>query len=143
MKLLLAESDDFSKEVISFLDQKFDLTILNNLSQIEFESAFLEYDIIWFRLNYNVLNIDNEKGIRCKYIVCPVTGTNHISNDFLEKNRKVSSNFRIVVLSSFSKKTPRIKGFQNRSIMEFPKPIFFKLMTCHIVTSANTPTHIF
>ena len=86
MKLLLAESDDFSEEIISFLDQKFDLTILNNLSQIEFESAFLEYDIIWFRLNYNLLNIDNKKSIRCKYIVCPVTGTNHISNDFLEKN---------------------------------------------------------
>ena len=86
MKLLLAESDDFSEQVISFLDQKFDLTILNNLSQIEFESTFLEYDIIWFRLNFNLLSIDNKKDIRCKYIVCPVTGTNHISNDFLEKN---------------------------------------------------------
>ena len=39
MKLLLAESDDFSKEVLSDLNQNFDLKIINNLSQNEFEKA--------------------------------------------------------------------------------------------------------
>ena len=40
--------------------------------------------------------------------------------------RKVSSNLRTVVESSFSKKTPRMKGFQNRSIMDGPNPSLTK-----------------
>ena len=86
MKVLVAESDDFSQEVISILSKRFDLKVSNNLSQKKFEEAFLEYDIIWFRLKYNLLNIDNNKNIRCKFLVCPVTGINHISKVFLEKN---------------------------------------------------------
>ena len=86
MKLLIAEPEDFSREVLSELRKKFDLKIIDNLSKNQFEKAFQEYDIIWFRLNYNVLNIDHIEKVKCKYLICPVTGVNHISEKFVKKN---------------------------------------------------------
>ena len=86
MKILIAEPKDFSDKALDYLGKKFEIDLAENLSQEEFEDAFFHYDIIWFRLKYNVLKLTEEQKLRCKYIVCPVTGVNHISDKFIKQH---------------------------------------------------------
>ena len=80
MKLLLAENKDFSSNVIKKLDKMFDLTIApNNFSQQEFQESFSYFDIIWLRLKFNLNQINNIKKNKCKILVCPVTGIDHLN----------------------------------------------------------------
>lgn len=85
-KLLIAEPQDFSTEVIQQLKKYFSVDIKDDLDQNEFEDSFYLYDIIWFRLKYDLLNFKNTKSLKCKILVCPVTGPNHIDELFLKHN---------------------------------------------------------
>ena len=60
MKILIAEPKDFSDKALDYLGKKFEIDLAENLSQEEFEDAFFHYDIIWFRLKYNVLKLTEE-----------------------------------------------------------------------------------
>ena len=85
-KLLLAEPQDFSAEVIQQLKKYFSVDIKDDLDQNGFEDSFYLYDIIWFRFKYDLLNFKNTKSLKCKTLVCPVTGPNHIDELFLKQN---------------------------------------------------------
>ena len=85
-KLLIAEPQDFSAEVLVQLKKYFSVDINDDLDQNGFEDSFYLYDIIWFRFKYDLLNFKNIKPLKCKTLVCPVTGPNHINGFFLNQN---------------------------------------------------------
>lgn len=79
MRLLLAETKDFSTEIISKLQSVFELTLANDsMTQKEFIESFAKYEIIWFKFKYNLKGLEFIQNIKCKIIVSPVTGINHL-----------------------------------------------------------------
>ncbi|MDO9373811.1 MAG: NAD(P)-dependent oxidoreductase [Ferruginibacter sp.] len=77
LKILVAETKDFSPETKVYLEDQFDVT-LKDLSNQEVAEALNEYDVFWFRLKFNLTREVLTRSERCRYIVCPVTGLDHI-----------------------------------------------------------------
>ena len=76
-KIIISESRDFSNGVIEMLKEHARVDV-RECSYEDLPYAFKEYDVFWFRLAHpiddNILNGD----LRCKFIVTPVTGLDHI-----------------------------------------------------------------
>jgi D-3-phosphoglycerate dehydrogenase len=80
MKVLIAETKDFSHEAIAQL-KMFAEVDLHDISQEQLLNALQQYDVFWFRLGFK-LNADIlQQATRCKFLVCPVTGLDHIDLD--------------------------------------------------------------
>jgi D-3-phosphoglycerate dehydrogenase len=83
-RLLIAEPKDFSPRAESLLRDQMRVD-KRQLYQHELESAFMEYDAIWIRLG---LKIDKkavpECAPRCRFIVVPATGLDHLDLRTLE-----------------------------------------------------------
>ncbi len=80
MKLLIAETADFSPSVLSLLQQKYEVTF-RDIEMHELSTCLNEYDVFWFRLKFNLTEELLNQARRCKYIVTPVTGINHIHEE--------------------------------------------------------------
>ena len=84
-KLLIAETLDFSDEVIEFLSTFLDVTI-KDIDKQELNEVFRNYDYFWFRLKFRIteelLNLSNRK---VSVIITPVTGLDNIN--IIECNR--------------------------------------------------------
>ncbi|HRO07530.1 MAG: hypothetical protein IT237_09610 [Bacteroidia bacterium] len=78
LKLYIAETEDFSKSVIQKLQQVFEIINANNKS---LKTIFEEVDIFWFRLGYEIDDSVLSTSSKCKYIVTPVTGIDHINEN--------------------------------------------------------------
>lgn len=76
----IAETKDFSPEVISRLGG-FATVKLNSIPQGGLREALRECDVFWFRLGYRITKDLFDQPVRCKYILCPVTGLDHIDLD--------------------------------------------------------------
>ncbi len=75
LKLYIAENEDFNVDVLFLLQEKFEVVELSNYP---LEKILNEVDIFWFRLGYKIdSEVLNFKS-RCKYLVTPVTGIDHI-----------------------------------------------------------------
>ena len=77
LKVIVAETKNFSSETISLLNENFDLT-LEDISKDKLVYCFDNFDIFWFRLKFKLDKNLLEGANKCKYIVCPVTGLDHI-----------------------------------------------------------------
>lgn len=81
--LFLAESEDFSEKVFSNLKSKFE--VITATKSFNLKEVLENVDIFWFRLAYKidekVLTLDT----RCKYLVTPVTGIDHIDEELCER----------------------------------------------------------
>lgn len=91
LKLFLAETKDFSQEVLSELNQHFSLSIGSG-DEIDLKKIMESYDIFWFRLAYQINDLVLSSQTRCRVIVTPVTGIDHI-------NEKLCAEFGIKILS--------------------------------------------
>lgn len=80
-KVFIAESEDFSKGVIALLSEYVDLTV-NNIHPINLIHILETYDVFWFRLNYKLDRKVLKHSVRCKYLVTPVTGIDHIDEKY-------------------------------------------------------------
>ena len=77
MRLRIAESKDFSENVVDFLKDYFTVDIMP-CAQGEIKSILEEYDVFWFRLGYKIDKNVLSKKSKCKIIATPVTGIDHI-----------------------------------------------------------------
>lgn len=77
MKVLIAETTDFSSETVKLLKEHYSVD-LKDINLDEVEAALNEYDVFWFRLKYKLTSNSILQSTRCKYIICPVTGLDHI-----------------------------------------------------------------
>ncbi len=79
-KVLIAETGDFNSDVLNMLKQSCEVTF-ENLSKEDLKTALREYDVIWFRLGYKIDKKVLEGDLKCKVLVSPVTGIDHIDEE--------------------------------------------------------------
>jgi D-3-phosphoglycerate dehydrogenase / 2-oxoglutarate reductase len=77
LNLIIAETKDFSKKAIEALEQ-FACVDLKDIEFHEVAEALNKYDVFWFRLGFKLTSDIILQAARCKFIVCPVTGLDHI-----------------------------------------------------------------
>lgn len=76
-KILIAEPDDFSPSVVQYLSEFADVT-LRHTQRSELKRVLEEYDVLWFRLAWRIDESVLDESARCRYLVTPVTGIDHI-----------------------------------------------------------------
>lgn len=77
LKVLIAETNEFSKEAIVALE-KFTQVDLKDIESHNLAQALNNYDVFWFRLGFRLTTALILQSTQCKYIICPVTGLDHI-----------------------------------------------------------------
>lgn len=84
IKILIAETTNFNQQVVSILKQ-YAVVDMIEINQEQVAYVLNNYDVFWFRLRFNI----NSKLInftqKCKFIVCPVTGLDHIDLEACDK----------------------------------------------------------
>ncbi len=76
-RILIAEPKDFSPKAIAILRQLGGLDLID-IQKDGLKKALAEYDIFWFRLGFRIEASDLPENPRCRFIICPVTGLDHI-----------------------------------------------------------------
>ena len=76
LKLYIAERNDFSNEVFQELETRFE--ILDFKENISIKEILKQVDIFWFRLAHKLDSTVLDKSTKCKYLLNPVTGIDHI-----------------------------------------------------------------
>lgn len=80
LKLYIAELSDFSAAVLSNLAVSFELVSFQPNASLK--NILQNVDILWFRLGYKINREILDENSRCKYIVTPVTGIDHIDEEW-------------------------------------------------------------
>ena len=84
LKLHIAETQDFSLEVIDLLKEHFEVTT-GSVKREKLKEKLQEIDIFWFRLAYQIDYDVVDESTRCKYLVTPVTGIDHLDEGLCDK----------------------------------------------------------
>lgn len=79
-KILIAEPDDFSPEVITRLRHHAEVDV-RAVGQGEVRQALRDYDVFWFRLGWPIDATVLDEGSRCRILATPVTGIDHIDEE--------------------------------------------------------------
>lgn len=91
IKILIAETENFSSKAIHGL-KEIGNVVLKDIEQSDLKNAFSEYNVVWVRLKFTIKENDFPKDCITKYIICPVTGLDHIDLEACAKrNIKVIS----------------------------------------------------
>lgn len=77
IRLLIAEGQDFSNSVLQKLRSHMEVDV-GTCKQQDIKKILEEYDVFWFRLGFGIGEQQLSAATRCKYIVTPVTGIDHI-----------------------------------------------------------------
>lgn len=77
LNILVAETLNFSPEAVKGLQELGDVT-LRDIEKENLTDALAAYDVFWFRLKFRIEEKDFPPQFRCRYILCPVTGLDHI-----------------------------------------------------------------
>lgn len=83
-KVLIAEPGDFSEEAIKILQQNADV-IISAITKDKLKDTLNNFDVMWMRLGFKIDESVLGEGARCKIIVTPVTGTDHIDEELCKK----------------------------------------------------------
>lgn len=84
-KIILSGIKELSKEVELILAQQFILEYRDLTTNSKLVSALNECDIFWFRLNHKLTKKVLSR-VKCKVIVCAVTGLDHIDVEYCNSN---------------------------------------------------------
>lgn len=84
LNILVAETLNFSPEAVRGLKELGDVT-LKDIEKPELTDALATYDVFWFRLKFKIEEKDFPANTKTRFILCPVTGLDHIG---LEACRK-------------------------------------------------------
>ena len=76
-RILIAEPKGFSQAAIQVLEGLGEVFLLD-LPKENLKEALAAYDVFWCRLRFQIGATDLPENPRCRYIVCPVTGLDHI-----------------------------------------------------------------
>jgi len=82
-KVLIAESKDFSMEAIQMLQRHFEVDVPPVRPSVM--EALSTYDVVWFRFGYSIDAQSLPRDLRCKVLVVPATGTDHIDENAVKE----------------------------------------------------------
>lgn len=77
MRLFIAEGHDFSSSVLQKLRTHMEVEVAS-CKQEDIKQILETYDVFWFRLGFRIGKNEISANTRCRYIVTPVTGIDHI-----------------------------------------------------------------
>ena len=77
LKIRIAEIQNFSADVVTQLQQLGEVDVMET-EKHELSQCLADYDVFWFRLKFKIEEQDFPEQVRCRYILCPVTGLDHI-----------------------------------------------------------------
>ncbi len=83
-KILIAEADDFSADVVERL-RAFAQVDMFAVQQSELKQVLETYDVFWFRLGFKIDETVLSENTKCKVIATPVTGIDHIDEALCAK----------------------------------------------------------
>lgn len=83
-KILIAEPGDFSGEAVKMLQQSADVTVAE-ITKDELKDSLGKFDVLWMRLGFRIDESVLDENARCRIIVTPVTGTDHIDEDLCKR----------------------------------------------------------
>lgn len=83
LKIFIGEIHDFNPDVLKKIKNNFDIT--NFPKNVAIKEILNEVDVFWFRLGYKIDNSVLDEHSRCKFLVTPVTGIDHIDEDLCIK----------------------------------------------------------
>lgn len=81
--LHIAEMEDFSEEAIQKLQAHFELIYFD--STFDLKTILNNVDAYWFRLSHRIDGKVLDESSRCKYLISPVTGIDHIDVSLCSK----------------------------------------------------------
>ncbi len=84
MKLALLEHKNFDKKILNDLNSNFNVELFSE-KKINLNHILKKFDIVWLRLGYKLYDNLFEGNLKCKFIVCPATGTDHLNPEFCKK----------------------------------------------------------
>jgi D-3-phosphoglycerate dehydrogenase / 2-oxoglutarate reductase len=84
INILIAESDDFSPNVIAELSTIAEVDLANGQIS-DLKKALSQYDVFWFRLAHKIDSSVLTPQSKCKILVTPVTGIDHIDEKLCEE----------------------------------------------------------
>lgn len=76
LKLYIAEKEDFSEQVLQLLNEKFE--VVDFEKNLTIKDILKVVDVFWFRLGHKINHEVLNKESKCRYLVTPVTGIDHI-----------------------------------------------------------------
>lgn len=82
--ILVAETLNFSPQAVKGLEQLGSVT-LRDIEKEELTHALATYDVFWFRLKFRIEETDFPSETKTRFILCPVTGLDHIDLDACQK----------------------------------------------------------
>lgn len=77
IKILVAEPFDFSPVAVQILQRAGEVT-LRHCDREHLRNAFREFDVVWFRLAHRIDPTFFNSALKCRLLVTPVTGLDHI-----------------------------------------------------------------
>ena len=87
MKLAVLEHKNFDEKILNDLKSTFKVDLLNG-GDLNLNKLLKYYDVLWLRLGYKFTDDSFEGNLKCKIIVCPATGIDHL-NPELCKNKGI------------------------------------------------------
>lgn len=81
---LVAETLNFSPEAVNGLETLGNVT-LKDIEKAELTESLATYDVFWFRLKFRIEEKDFPVQTKTRFILCPVTGLDHIDLEACEK----------------------------------------------------------
>ncbi len=128
LKLYIAERNDFSNEVFQELENRFE--IIDFKENISIKEILKQVDIFWFRLAHKLDSTVLDKSTKCKYLLNPVTGIDHIDEklcnelgiqiiclrgevDFLKNVRATAEHTIVLTLALLRKIHPAVSDVQS------------------------------
>lgn len=84
LNILVAETLNFSPEAVWGLKELGSVT-LKDIEKSELTNALATYDVFWFRLKFRIEEQDFPTDTKTRFILCPVTGLDHIDLKACEK----------------------------------------------------------
>jgi D-3-phosphoglycerate dehydrogenase len=84
MKIIIAEPEDFSSEALAALSA-FAEVECRSITTDEIPFALNTYDVFWFRLGFKLSSDIIAKSEKCRFIISPVTGLDHIDLDACQR----------------------------------------------------------
>lgn len=85
MKLLITESEDFSRLAISNLQEKFDVEVADIHDQLLLMKKLTDVEVLFVRLRFKIDREIIESAPQLKYILSATTGLDHIDVNHFEK----------------------------------------------------------